>query len=71
MELLTERGLHQVFLEVVEDNRREGSPVVVDREGTVAELMPDQLSSEKFNSPATASPSSPPKSPNLNARRFP
>ena len=43
MELLTERGLHQAFLEVVEDSRREGLPVVIDRDGAVAELMPDQL----------------------------
>lgn len=46
MELLTERGLHQAFLDVVEDSRREGLPVVIDRAGTVAELMPDQLGSE-------------------------
>ena len=46
MELLTERGLHQAFLEVVEDSRREGLPVVIDRNGAVAELMPDQLGSE-------------------------
>lgn len=46
MELLTERGLHAAFLDVVEDSRREGLPVVIDRNGTVAELMPDQLGSE-------------------------
>jgi len=46
MELLTERGLHQAFLEVIEDSRREGLPVVIDRDGSVAELMPDQLGSE-------------------------
>ena len=46
MELLTERALHQAFLEVIEDSRREGLPVVIDRGGTVAELMPDQLGSE-------------------------
>ncbi len=45
MELLTERGLHEAFLEVVADSRRDGLPVVIDREGTVAELMPDQLGS--------------------------
>ena len=38
MELLTERGLHAAFLDVVEDSRREGLPVVIDRNGTVAEL---------------------------------
>ncbi len=46
MELLTERGLHEAFLGVVEDSRREGLPVVIDRNGTVAELMPDQLGNE-------------------------
>ena len=46
MELLTERGLHRAFLDVIEDSRREGLPVVIDRDGTVAELMPDQLGSE-------------------------
>ena len=46
MELLTERGLHAAFLDVVEDSRREGLPVVIDRNGTVAELMPDQLGNE-------------------------
>ena len=46
MELLTERGLHRAFLEVVEESRREGLPVVIDRDGAVAELMADQLSAE-------------------------
>lgn len=46
MELLTERGLHSAFLDVVEESRREGLPVVIDRNGVVAELMPDQLGSE-------------------------
>jgi hypothetical protein len=46
MELLTERGLHAAFLDVVEESRREGLPLVIDRNGTVAELMPDQLGSE-------------------------
>jgi hypothetical protein len=46
MELLTERGLHEAFLGVVADSRREGLPVVIDRNGTVAEVMPDQLGSE-------------------------
>ena len=30
----------------MEQSRREGLPVVIDRGGTVAELMPDQLGSE-------------------------
>ena len=46
MELLTERGLHATFLDVVEESRREGLPVVIDRQGTVAEVMPDELGSE-------------------------
>ena len=46
MELLTERGLHAAFLDVVEESRREGLPVVIDRQGTVAEVMPDELGSE-------------------------
>ena len=46
MELLTERGLHQAFLDVVEDSRREGLPLVIDRNGSVAQLMPDELGSE-------------------------
>lgn len=46
MELLTERGLHRAFLEVVEESRREGLPVVIDRNGAVAELMPDELGGE-------------------------
>lgn len=46
MELLTERGLHQAFLDVVEDSRREHLPVVIDRNGSVAQLMADELGSE-------------------------
>ena len=46
MELLTERGLHSAFLDVVEESRREGLPVVIDRDGAVAEVMPDQLGGE-------------------------
>lgn len=46
MELLTERGLHVAFLDVVEESRREGLPVVIDRQGTVEEVMPDQLGTE-------------------------
>jgi len=46
MELLTERGLHEAFLEVVDQSRREGLPVVIDRNGTVDEVMPDQLGTE-------------------------
>ena len=43
MELLTERGLNESFLDVVERHRREGLPVVVRREGKVVGLPVDQL----------------------------
>jgi hypothetical protein len=46
MELLTERGLHSAFLDLVEESRREGLPVVIDRNGVLAEVMPDQLGAE-------------------------
>jgi hypothetical protein len=46
MELLTERGLHEAFLGVVEDSRREGLPVVIDRAGAVAEVMAEELGDE-------------------------
>lgn len=43
MELLTERGLNESFLDVVERHRREGLPVVVRREGKVVGVPADQL----------------------------
>ena len=43
MHLLTERGLNEAFLDVVERHRREGLPVVVRREGKVAGVPVDQL----------------------------
>ena len=46
MHLLTERGLNEAFLDVVERHRREGLPVVVRREGRVTQLPTDQLTSE-------------------------
>jgi hypothetical protein len=46
MELLTDRGLHRAFLGVVEETRREGLPVVIDRDGTAAEAIPDDLGVE-------------------------
>lgn len=46
MELLAELGLHAAFIGVIEDSRREGLPVVIDRNGQVAELMPDELGHE-------------------------
>ena len=46
MHLLTERGLNEAFLEVVERHRREGLPVVVRREGELTRLPVDQLTPE-------------------------
>ena len=43
MELLTERGLNEAFLDVVERHRREGLAVVVRREGKVVGVPVDQL----------------------------
>jgi hypothetical protein len=43
MHLLTERGLNEAFLDVVDRHRKEGLPVVVRREGSVTQLPVDQL----------------------------
>ena len=43
MHLLTERGLNEAFLDVVEKHRRDGLPVVVRREGRVTQLPTEQL----------------------------
>ena len=43
MHLLTERGLNESFLDVVERHRREGLPVIVRREGKVVGVPVDQL----------------------------
>ena len=43
MHLLTERGLNESFLDVVERHRREGLPVVVRREGKIVGLPADEL----------------------------
>ena len=43
MHLLTERGLNESFLDVVERHRREGLPVIVRREGKVVGVPADQL----------------------------
>ena len=43
MHLLTERGLNEAFLAVVEQHRRDGLPVVVRREGRVTQLPTEQL----------------------------
>jgi len=46
MHLLTERGLNEAFLEVVERHRREGLPVVVRREGRVSRVSVEDLGPE-------------------------
>jgi hypothetical protein len=46
MHLLTERGLNEAFLAVVERHRRDGLGVVVRREGHVTRLPADQLNPE-------------------------
>ena len=46
MHLLTERGLNEAFLDVVEQHRRNGLPVVVRREGSLTRLAVDQLTPE-------------------------
>ena len=46
MHLLTERGLNEAFLDVVERHRREGLPVVVRREGSVAKVSTELLTPE-------------------------
>lgn len=46
MHLLTERGLNEAFLEVIERHRRESLPVVVRRAGVLTRLPVDQLDPE-------------------------
>ena len=46
MHLLTERGLNEAFIDVVERHRREGLGVVVRREGRVVRLPVEQLAPE-------------------------
>ena len=46
MHLLTECGLNEAFLDVVEQRHRNGLPVVVRRERSVTRLAVDQLSPE-------------------------
>ena len=46
MHLLTERGLNEAFLDVVERHRREGLGVVVRRDGKVTRLPVEQLTPE-------------------------
>ena len=46
MHLLTERGLNEAFLDVVEQHRRSDLTVVVRRDGQVTRLPVDQLAPE-------------------------
>lgn len=46
LHLLTERGLNEAFLDVVEQHRRADLPVVVRRDGQVTRLPVDQLTPE-------------------------
>jgi hypothetical protein len=46
MHLLTERGLNEAFLQVVERHRRDGLGVVVRREGQLTRLLAEQLAPE-------------------------
>ena len=46
MHLLTERGLNEAFLDVIEKHRRDGLPVVIRREGELTRLPVDQLTPE-------------------------
>ena len=46
MHLLTERGLNEAFLDVVEQHRRSELPVVVRRDGQLTRLAVDQLAPE-------------------------
>ena len=46
MHLLTERGLNEAFLQVVERHRKDGLGVVVRREGQLTRLPADELSPE-------------------------
>ena len=46
MELLTERGLNRAFIKVVGEHCRDGRPVVTRREGKLALLPADELTSD-------------------------
>lgn len=43
MELLTERGLNRAFIQVVEEHRRDGRPVVTNRDGKCALVPAEEL----------------------------
>ena len=46
MHLLSERALNEAFLATVEEHRRDGRALVVDREGAVAVLPAEELGAE-------------------------
>jgi hypothetical protein len=46
MHLLTERGLNEAFLDVVERHRREELPVVIRREGELKNVPVNELTPE-------------------------
>jgi hypothetical protein len=46
MHPLSERALNEAFLTTVEDQRRDGRPLVIDRDGAVAVLPAEELGEE-------------------------
>ena len=46
MHLLSERALNEAFLATIEEHRRDGRPLVIDRKGEVAIVSADELGEE-------------------------
>ena len=46
MHLLSERALNEAFLATLEEHRRDGRPMVIDRKGQVAVVPADELVEE-------------------------
>ena len=46
MHLLSERALNEAFLATLEEHRRDGRPMVIDRKGEVAVVPADELVEE-------------------------
>ena len=46
MHLLSERALNEAFLATLEEHRRDGRPMVIDRKGEVAVVPADELGEE-------------------------
>jgi hypothetical protein len=46
MHLLSERALNEAFLATLEEHRRDGRPIVIDRKGQVAVVPADELVEE-------------------------